>query len=458
MLQISAKAEIQFVHSNKTHPMKPFPCVSPSTITLVVCVSLTATLFCEPLFGETLKDRIWIWGHPTGAYNTNFLKDLDRKSTITPVDAAKHMGIRNMIFVGYDGRPAPPYESYFKPFKKLRRVYWSLVAAGGTTSTNSRKAAISLANQNENIVGFILDDFFHAPKGCVVDSHWLANNRPEFPVLYTVHLEKPRTASGLELIQTDWKTGDYRAKNILIEVPHGEDSRWREIGRIMLPDHPGAIRSVSFPPTRLRTLRLRFLDTYDSQGAQSVGLLGFRLFSQSTPLSIDGATADASSTFPGFDPSAPLRSTPLKASLTPRELRALKSVPVQGKQLPMMAVLYTWQMHPRAAAHLGEVDQISMWTWNPDDLEHLRENFESLEQLAGDKSLWLGCYMFDFFRSRPIPVERMRHQVAIGHELLKQKRIDGLIFLATPNVDVGLEAVDWTREWIARHGDEPLPP
>jgi hypothetical protein len=31
-----------------------------------------------------------------------------------------------------------------------------------------------------------------------------------------------------------------------------------------------------------------------------------------------------------------------------------------------------------------------------------------------------------------------------------------MIFLATPNVDVGLEAVEWTRKWISRVGDEEL--
>ena len=30
-----------------------------------------------------------------------------------------------------------------------------------------------------------------------------------------------------------------------------------------------------------------------------------------------------------------------------------------------------------------------------------------------------------------------------------------MIFLATPNADVGLEAVEWTRQWIAAVGDEP---
>lgn len=50
----------------------------------------------------------------------------------------------------------------------------------------------------------------------------------------------------------------------------------------------------------------------------------------------------------------------------------------------------------------------------------------------------------------------MQRQTELGCEWLRQGRIEGIIFLATPNVDVGLEAVEWTRKWIARVGDEPL--
>jgi len=50
----------------------------------------------------------------------------------------------------------------------------------------------------------------------------------------------------------------------------------------------------------------------------------------------------------------------------------------------------------------------------------------------------------------------MRRQVEQGHEWLKAGRIEGIIFLATANVDVGLEAVDWTRMWIRSSGDQIL--
>ena len=122
-----------------------------------------------------------------------------------------------------------------------------------------------------------------------------------------------------------------------------------------------------------------------------------------------------------------------------------------------MSVIYTRQIKDRAKAHLAEVDQICMWTWRPTDLKNLEANFVALERLAPEKQLFLGCYTYSFHESKPLPVKLMRRQVEQGYEWLKAGRIEGIIFLATANVDVGLEAVDWTREWIQANGDQALP-
>jgi len=122
-----------------------------------------------------------------------------------------------------------------------------------------------------------------------------------------------------------------------------------------------------------------------------------------------------------------------------------------------MAVIYTRQVKPRARAHIAEVDELCLWTWRPADLENLEANFQALEKLAPDKPLYLGCYMYDFHECKPLPVTLMQRQVRLGSKWLKEGRIAGMIFLATPNVDVGLEAVDWTRQWIRENGDSPLP-
>jgi hypothetical protein len=150
--------------------------------------------------------------------------------------------------------------------------------------------------------------------------------------------------------------------------------------------------------------------------------------------------------------------TPYSASLSPQQLQNLGSRAARrGQKLPIMAVVYTGQLSLRAKSHLDQVDQVCLWTWRPEDLQSLETNLEKLERLVANKPIFLGCYMYDFADRRPLPVELMQRQTEVGYQWLKAGRVQGLIFLATPNVDVDLEAVTWTRDWIARVRDEPLP-
>lgn len=271
---------------------------------------------------DTVRDRLWIWGRPAGIYNNTHFRASGLRSTIEPFAAARQMGIGNMIFICPNSFQ-PPYDEYYRPLDQLDRVYWSLVSAGGGTVESARAAAFALAENHKNLVGFILDDFFHEPT---------VGNAP---------------ATG---------------------------------------------------PAR-----------------------------------------------------------PFHAPLTPAEVRAIRTRPVRGGRVPLMAVIYTGQICPAARPHLAEVDQVSLWTWRPANLKDLESNFVALERLAPDKQLFLGCYMFDFSGNKPLPVQLMQEQVKLGYEWLKAGRIAGMIFLSTGTVDVGLEAVDWTREWIRVHGPAPLP-
>lgn len=416
----------------------------------------------------TVRQRLWIWGHPAGVYNESYLVPLNRTSSIEPVDAARHMGIGNMIFVRDRGIPAPPFDEYYAPFGGLDRVYWSLVAAGGRTSELEREAAFALAAGSENLVGFILDDFFPEPAaGNAADPVpstrlWLADNKPEFPVTLTVRLPRAERCDAVDLVQTDWITEDYRARTVAIDLS-GDGETWKEAARGTLPNRPRAEVRLSVPATRFAAVRIRFLDTSDGHGAFSVGLGGLRVLEDGKALDPSAWKVAASSTYPGFDASVLLAAPgapepPFKTSLAPSDLEALRERTVRGRTLPIMCVIYTRQIKDRAKAHLAEVDQICMWTWRPADLKTLDANFAALEKLAPRKGLFLGCYMYDFHASAPMPVELMRLQVERGHEWLKAGRIEGIIFLATANVDVGLEAVDWTREWIRENGESVVRP
>jgi len=62
----------------------------------------------------------------------------------------------------------------------------------------------------------------------------------------------------------------------------------------------------------------------------------------------------------------------------------------------------------------------------------------------------------DFNRRASLPIPAMQRQCEFGLEGLKQKRIEGMMFLSNGAMDLGFPAVEWAREWIQKVGDTPL--
>jgi len=50
----------------------------------------------------------------------------------------------------------------------------------------------------------------------------------------------------------------------------------------------------------------------------------------------------------------------------------------------------------------------------------------------------------------------MQRQCELGVEWLRSGRIEGMISLASCICDLGLDAVEWTRDWVAREGDKSI--
>ena len=97
------------------------------------------------------------------------------------------------------------------------------------------------------------------------------------------------------------------------------------------------------------------------------------------------------------------------------------------------------------------------WTWRAAELSGLEANFRRLKQLLPGKRVLLGCYMWNFGAPNgPMPLAQLARQCDLGLRWLQAGEIEGLIFLGTNICDLDLEAVEWTRRWIATHGDKPL--
>jgi hypothetical protein len=145
------------------------------------------------------------------------------------------------------------------------------------------------------------------------------------------------------------------------------------------------------------------------------------------------------------------------AALSLDELRELREqLSVGGRRLDLWAVLYEHQLGRDLAAYLGLIDVVSLWAWQADRVPGLGDGLGRLEALAPGCGKALGCYLWDYGGKRPMPLELLQGQCEAGLGWLRQGRIAGIIFLASCLCDLGLQAVEWTRGWIAQVGDEPL--
>ncbi len=264
---------------------------------------------------NTLRDRMWLWGHVAGSHDTGW--NLSATSRITPVEAADYLGIRNLIMVCYQGLPKPPFDQHALAQSTLDRVVWSIVGDSGSKRNDEETdldEVLRIARKYPNIVGAMMDDFFHAEQG---------------------------------------ESGG-------------------EVGR------------------------------YDS-----AALRGFQ-----------------------------------------------KRLHEEVRCLDLWVVLYKHELHLEVARHLEFCDVVTFWTWNAPELGDLETNFARFENKVGDARKVLGLYMWDYGLKKPMPVDLMEKQCELARTWVKSGRIEGMIFLSNCVCDLELEAVEWTKQWIAEVADE----
>lgn len=145
-----------------------------------------------------------------------------------------------------------------------------------------------------------------------------------------------------------------------------------------------------------------------------------------------------------------------KAAFTPEQLADIQSqLTVSSRKLDLWVVLYDRQLDLPVGEYLKQCDVVTFWTWQAKEIENLEQNFERAEKLSPSCRKVLGCYMYDYGEGKPMPVSLMEKQCQLGLQWLRQGRIEGMIFLCSCICDLGLEAVEWTREWIQEVGEKP---
>lgn len=146
------------------------------------------------------------------------------------------------------------------------------------------------------------------------------------------------------------------------------------------------------------------------------------------------------------------------AALTDEELRSVRSrLQLPGRKLDLWGVVYEQDLDKPIAGMLQQMDALVFGIWNAPNLPRIETHLAKLEKIAPQKRTVMLCYLWDYAARRPMPLELLQAQCETGLRWLQEGRIDGVAFWATCICDLGLETVEWTRNWIARVGDQPVP-
>ncbi|MCL2744871.1 MAG: twin-arginine translocation signal domain-containing protein, partial [Planctomycetaceae bacterium] len=111
---------------------------------------------------DTVRDRLWLWGHIEGSYDNQYGLPNKGHSRLTPPQAAEYIGIPNIIFIRYGKKPVPPYDEYAEQYRNTKKLMWSFVGDSSSgTSAEEQEHVLELAKKMPNITGLFMDDFFH---------------------------------------------------------------------------------------------------------------------------------------------------------------------------------------------------------------------------------------------------------------------------------------------------------
>ncbi len=111
-----------------------------------------------PAYENTLRDRLWMWGHDSGVYDGpkgNF--NIPLSAPLSMADALHSMGIPNVCVI----RGGTPSEAYRQQFKEVKRVAWSLAMGSEKSYCELKDYVFGLRDTMPNLTGYYLDDFFH---------------------------------------------------------------------------------------------------------------------------------------------------------------------------------------------------------------------------------------------------------------------------------------------------------
>ncbi len=126
------------------------------------------------------------------------------------------------------------------------------------------------------------------------------------------------------------------------------------------------------------------------------------------------------------------------------------------RSLDLWVVWYQGQYDMNVDEYLKLFDVITCWFMDG-NLEMLDESIEKIIQKTPGKRRLAGCYMWNYGQGKAFSIDEMKFQCDKYYSWILKGYIEGIIFCSNCCADLGLEAVEWTREWIKETGNKEIP-
>lgn len=126
------------------------------------------------------------------------------------------------------------------------------------------------------------------------------------------------------------------------------------------------------------------------------------------------------------------------------------------KNLDFWSVLYVSQLEEDVKKHIECFDGVSFWAWVQEDIDKIEEYVDKFFKLAEGKRKMLGIYLYDYGNEKPMAVDKFKRQLEYYVELLKQGKIEGIIFCSGCIGDMDLEANKFFKAYMQEHADDEI--
>lgn len=146
------------------------------------------------------------------------------------------------------------------------------------------------------------------------------------------------------------------------------------------------------------------------------------------------------------------------AGVTPQHLADLQFENFsRPPQLPLMATFYETSLEddrvlPLLPYFAGFLNPL----YYAANIDKQKGYADRLGQLTGNKPLLLCIYLYDFGNLKKMSYDLMRRQLDVCEEMIREKKVYGVVILGTCMMDLDWEANKALYEWLEERGDATI--